>query len=63
MILFIKFRKSMEKLVKNKIRNFVAKHLIFGGQGAHVDKAGNKAKRATQKSKYKREIKDEIAKM
>jgi len=53
----------MEKLVKNKIRNFVAKHLIFGGQGAHVDKAGNKAKRATQKSKYKREIKDEIAKM
>lgn len=49
--------------MKNKIKNFVAKHLAFGGQGAHVDKAGNKALRATQKANYKKEIKDELNKM
>jgi len=49
--------------MKKTIRNFVAKHLLFGGQGAHVDKSGNHAKRATQKQLYEKEIKKELEKM
>jgi len=49
--------------MKKAIRNFVAKHLQFGGQGGHVDKAGNKALRSTQKSAYKKEIKKQIDEM
>ena len=46
--------------MKKTIRNFVAKHLSFGGQGGHVDKSGSKSPRSTQKSAYEKEIKKQI---
>ena len=49
--------------MKKAIRNFVAKHLQFGGQGGHVDKAGNKALRSTQKAAYEKDIKKQIGDM
>ena len=56
---FREVKRSKEDKPEVAPRNFIAKHSRnMAGAGAHDTKAGKKAKRAKQKAKFRKQMKD-----